>query len=131
MSQLLMASARGVLAVGFGQCQQLQVGAAVQALVDLQAGGAQAGRGAAVRRWRGAGGAGPAPAGRCRRGHGPGAAPGAGVGGAGAAGRVHPRIRMLPVLPRLWRPLGIAHRAGSVERATRHVLDVLWQQKQV
>ena len=40
MSQLLMASARGVLAVGFGQCQQLQVGAAVQALVDLQAGGA-------------------------------------------------------------------------------------------
>ena len=38
---------------------------------------------------------------------------------------------MLPVQPRLWRPLGIAHRAGPVERATQHVLDVLWQQKQV
>ena len=38
---------------------------------------------------------------------------------------------MLPVLPRLWRPLGIAYRAGPVERATQHVLDVLWQQKQV
>ena len=41
------------------------------------------------------------------------------------------RIRMLPVQTRLWRPLGIAHRAGPVERATQHVLDVLWQQKQV
>ena len=41
-----------------------------------------------------------------------------------------PRIRMLPLQPRLWRPLGIAHRAGPVERATQHVLDVLWQQKQ-
>ena len=28
-------AARGVLAVGFGQCHQLQVGAAVEALVDL------------------------------------------------------------------------------------------------
>ena len=33
-------AAGGVLAVGLGQRQQLQVGAAVQALVDLQAGGA-------------------------------------------------------------------------------------------
>ena len=41
-----------------------------------------------------------------------------------------PRVRMLPLRPALWRPLGIAHRAGPVERATQHVLDVLWQQKQ-
>ena len=41
-----------------------------------------------------------------------------------------PRIRMLPLRPALWRPLGIAHRTGPVERATQHVLDVLWQQKQ-
>lgn len=41
-----------------------------------------------------------------------------------------PRVRMLPLQPRLWRPLGIAHRTGPVERATQHVLDVLWQQKQ-
>jgi len=40
------------------------------------------------------------------------------------------RIRMLPLQPRLWRPLGIAHRSGPVERATQHVLNVLWQQKQ-
>ena len=41
-----------------------------------------------------------------------------------------PRVRMLPLRPALWRPLGIAHRTGPVERATQHVLDVLWQQKQ-
>lgn len=41
-----------------------------------------------------------------------------------------PRIRMLPLRPALWRPLGIAYRNGPVERATQHVLDVLWQQKQ-
>jgi len=41
-----------------------------------------------------------------------------------------PRIRMLPLRPALWRPLGIAHRTGPVERATQHVLDVLWQHKQ-
>lgn len=41
-----------------------------------------------------------------------------------------PRIRMLALRPALWRPLGIAHRTGPVERATQHVLDVLWQQKQ-
>lgn len=41
-----------------------------------------------------------------------------------------PRVRMLPLQPRLWRPLGIAHRSEAVERATQHVLDVLWQQKQ-
>lgn len=42
-----------------------------------------------------------------------------------------PRIRMLPLRPALWRPLGIAHRSsGPAERATQHVLDVLWQQRQ-
>ena len=51
--------------------------------------------------------------------------------GAPVATPLDPRIRMLPVQPRLWRPLGIAHRAGPGERATQHVLDVLWQQKQV
>lgn len=38
-----------------------------------------------------------------------------------------PRITMRPVRPALWRPLGIAHRAGQVELATQHVLDVLWE----
>ncbi|MBR8657180.1 LysR family transcriptional regulator, partial [Achromobacter sp. Marseille-Q0513] len=37
-----------------------------------------------------------------------------------------PRITMRPLRPALWRPLGIAHRAGDIELATRHVLDVLW-----
>jgi DNA-binding transcriptional LysR family regulator len=37
------------------------------------------------------------------------------------------RIIMRPLRPALWRPLGIAHRAEKVERATQHVLDVLWQ----
>lgn len=41
-----------------------------------------------------------------------------------------PRIRMLPLRPALWRPLGLAHRTGTVEPATQHVLDVLWQQRQ-
>ncbi|MFM0643184.1 LysR family transcriptional regulator [Paraburkholderia bryophila] len=36
------------------------------------------------------------------------------------------RIVMRPLRPALWRQLGIAHRAGHVERSTRHVLDVLW-----
>ena len=36
-----------------------------------------------------------------------------------------PRIAMRPLRPALWRPLGIAHRAGDIELATRHVLDVL------
>lgn len=36
------------------------------------------------------------------------------------------RIVMRPLQPPLWRELGIAHRAGEVERSTRHVLDVLW-----
>lgn len=36
------------------------------------------------------------------------------------------RIVMRPLIPPLWRELGIAHRAGEVERATRHVLEVLW-----
>ncbi len=38
-----------------------------------------------------------------------------------------PRVIMRPVRPALWRPLGIAHRAGQVEAATQHVLDVLWE----
>ena len=37
------------------------------------------------------------------------------------------RIVMRPLQPALWRQLGIAHRAGHVERSTQHVLDVLWQ----
>ncbi|BEP95518.1 LysR substrate-binding domain-containing protein [Acidovorax sp. A79] len=49
---------------------------------------------------------------------------------ASAAVPLDPRIRMLALRPALWRPLGIAHRAGAVERATQHVLDVLWQQRQ-
>ncbi|MDE1169573.1 MAG: LysR family transcriptional regulator [Pseudomonas sp.] len=36
------------------------------------------------------------------------------------------RITMRPLQPLLWRQLGIAHRAGQVERPTLHVLDVLW-----
>ena len=47
-----------------------------------------------------------------------------------SAAPLDPRIRMLPLQRPLWRPLGIAHREGGVERATQHVLDVLWQQKQ-
>jgi DNA-binding transcriptional LysR family regulator len=35
------------------------------------------------------------------------------------------RIAMRPLRPALWRQLGIAHRAGSVEKTTRHVLDAL------
>ena len=37
------------------------------------------------------------------------------------------RIAMRPLEPLLWRQLGIAHRDGDVERATQHVLDVLWR----
>ncbi len=36
------------------------------------------------------------------------------------------RIAMRPLRPALWRELGIAHRAGAAELATRHVLDALW-----
>lgn len=36
------------------------------------------------------------------------------------------RIAMRPLQPPLWRQLGIAHRDGEVERATQHVLQVLW-----
>lgn len=39
------------------------------------------------------------------------------------------RIAMRPLRPALWRELGIAHRAGQVERATQHVLDALWKLK--
>ncbi|CAG2148529.1 LysR family transcriptional regulator [Cupriavidus plantarum] len=37
------------------------------------------------------------------------------------------RVIMRPLRPALWRRLGVAHRAGYVERATQHVLDVLWE----
>lgn len=37
------------------------------------------------------------------------------------------RIVMRPLRPALWRRLGIAHRAGHIERATQQVLDVLWE----
>ncbi|MDR6484668.1 LysR family transcriptional regulator substrate-binding protein, partial [Paraburkholderia terricola] len=36
------------------------------------------------------------------------------------------RVVMRPLRPTLWRRLGIAHRAGYVERSTQHVLDALW-----
>ncbi len=36
------------------------------------------------------------------------------------------RVVMRPLKPALSRQLGIVHRAGEVERSTRHVLDVLW-----
>ncbi|MEC3767937.1 LysR family transcriptional regulator [Cupriavidus sp. SS-3] len=36
------------------------------------------------------------------------------------------RIVMRPLRPALWRRLGIACRAGYLERSTQHVLDVLW-----
>lgn len=35
------------------------------------------------------------------------------------------RIVMRPLRPALWRRLGLAHRAGHVERSTQHVLDLL------
>lgn len=36
-----------------------------------------------------------------------------------------PRIAMRALRPALWRPLGLAHRAGAVEQATGHVLQAL------
>lgn len=41
-----------------------------------------------------------------------------------------PRIRMLPLKPRLWRPLGIAHRSGAIEPSIERVLGVLWGMRQ-
>ena len=38
-----------------------------------------------------------------------------------------PRIIMRPVQPALWRELGVAHRAGGLDRATLHVLTALNQ----
>jgi DNA-binding transcriptional LysR family regulator len=35
------------------------------------------------------------------------------------------RIVIAPLTPRLWRPLGLAHRAGRLESATRHMLEAL------
>ncbi|ANY15230.1 LysR family transcriptional regulator [Bordetella pseudohinzii] len=40
------------------------------------------------------------------------------------------RVAMRPLRPALWRPLGIAHRAGAMEAATRHVLDALTSLRQ-
>ncbi len=36
-----------------------------------------------------------------------------------------PRVRMLPLQPALWRPLGLAHRSGDHEGPTQQVLRVL------
>jgi len=36
-----------------------------------------------------------------------------------------PRIRMLPLRPALWRPLGLAHRSGDADGPTQHVLRAL------
>jgi DNA-binding transcriptional LysR family regulator len=35
------------------------------------------------------------------------------------------RVVIAPLTPRLWRPLGLAYRAGRLEPATRHLLDAL------
>lgn len=43
---------------------------------------------------------------------------------------VDPRIAILPLSPKLWRPLGLAHRTGAMEPATRSVLEVLWKLRQ-
>ncbi|HEY0820063.1 MAG TPA: LysR family transcriptional regulator [Rhizobacter sp.] len=43
------------------------------------------------------------------------------------AAQVDKRIAMLPLRPKLWRPLGIAHRSGALEPSTGLVLDVLWR----
>lgn len=40
------------------------------------------------------------------------------------------RIAIAPLTPRLWRPLGLAHRAGRLEPATRHMLDALVAMRQ-
>lgn len=41
------------------------------------------------------------------------------------AAALDPRIVTSPLTPRLWRPLGLAHRAGRPEPATRHMLEAL------
>ncbi|CAN5316519.1 LysR family transcriptional regulator [soil metagenome] len=41
------------------------------------------------------------------------------------AAAVDPRMVTLPLTPRLWRALGLAHRLGTSELATRHMLDAL------
>jgi len=41
------------------------------------------------------------------------------------AAAVDTRIAIAPLTPRLWRPLGVAHRSGKPEPATRHMLDAL------
>jgi DNA-binding transcriptional LysR family regulator len=41
------------------------------------------------------------------------------------AAALDPRVVAAPLTPRLWRPLGLAHRAGTAEPATRHMLGAL------
>ena len=41
------------------------------------------------------------------------------------AASVDARMVASPLTPRLWRPLGLAYRAGRPEPATRHMLDAL------
>jgi DNA-binding transcriptional LysR family regulator len=41
------------------------------------------------------------------------------------AERLDARMVALPLTPRLWRPLGLAYRAGRPEPATRHMLEAL------
>ena len=40
------------------------------------------------------------------------------------------RIRMLPLRPALWRPLGLAHRSGDADGPTQHVLRALMDLQQ-
>jgi DNA-binding transcriptional LysR family regulator len=47
----------------------------------------------------------------------------------GGAPQADVRIAMRPLRPAVWRELGIAHRAGEVERTTQYVLDALWALK--
>lgn len=46
------------------------------------------------------------------------------------AAALDPRIVALPLKPRLWRPLGLAHRAGKPEPSTRHMLQALMAMRQ-
>jgi len=43
----------------------------------------------------------------------------------GGSAAADARMVIAPVTPRLWRPLGLACRAGRLEPATRHVLEAL------
>lgn len=43
----------------------------------------------------------------------------------GGSAALDARVVVAPLTPRLWRPLGLAHRAGQLEPATRQVLEAL------